>query len=164
MRSIRCGARVARSFLSALALASLLMGLAATSGVARAGDPPVGTPSRISGYVTHVRDGDTIEVARVPVRFSGISAPELSEPYGQQSKNAMRGLVAGQRVICDLTGRKTYDRWVGNCFLADGTDLSVAVVALGLARDCPRYSGGLYEPFETERSKRLPFPGYCKPK
>lgn len=164
MQSMSGSAGVVRLFLSAMALAFLLLELATSPGVARAGDPPVGSASRISGAVTHVRDGDTIEVARVPVRFSGISAPELSEPYGQQSKNAMRGLVAGQQVTCDLTGRKTYDRWVGTCFLADGTDLSAAIVALGLARDCPRYSGGLYEPFETDRSKRLTFPGYCKRK
>lgn len=118
----------------------------------------------VFGNVTHVRDGDTIEVSGVPVRFNGISAPELSEPYGEQSKNAMSGLVAGKQVRCELTGAKTYDRWVGTCFLPDGTNLSVAIVSMGLARDCPRYSGGQYQRFETDRSRRLPFPGYCRPR
>lgn len=118
--------------------------------------------SEVSGNVTHVRDGDTIEVAGVPIRFDGVSAPELDEPYGDQSKNAMRGLVAGQQVRCELTGAKTYDRFVGTCFLDDGTNLSAEIISMGLARDCPRYSGGRYREYETERSRRLPFPGYCK--
>ena len=54
----------------------------------------------VNGYVTHVRDGDTIEVAGVPIRFDGVAAPELSEPYGEQAKLAMRGLVAGHQVRC----------------------------------------------------------------
>lgn len=118
--------------------------------------------SEVSGNVTHVRDGDTIEVSGVPIRFDGVSAPELDEPYGEQSKNAMRGLVAGQQVRCKLTGAKTYDRFVGTCFLKDGRNLSAEIISMGLARDCPRYSSGRYQEFETERSRRLPFPGYCK--
>ena len=118
--------------------------------------------SEVSGPVTHVRDGDTIEVAGVPIRFGGVSAPELDEPYGEQSKNAMRGLVAGQRVRCELTVETTYDRHVGTCFLEDGRNLSAEIFSMGLARDCPRYSGGRYEQYETERSRRLPFPGYCE--
>lgn len=39
----------------------------------------------ISGFVTHVCDGDTIEVAGLAVRFDGVAAPELSELYGEQS-------------------------------------------------------------------------------
>lgn len=124
--------------------------------------PAAQADSEVTGNVTHVRDGDTIEVAGVPIRFDGVSAPELDEPYGEESKRAMRGLVAGQQVRCELTGETTYDREVGTCFLDDGTNLSAAIIGMGLARDCPRYSGGRYEQFETARSRRLPFPGYCE--
>ena len=103
------------------------------------------------------------EVSGVPIRFDGVAAPDLDEPYGEQSKNAMRGLVAGQQVRCELTGAKTCDRFVGTCLLEDGRNLSAEIISMGLARDCPRYSGGRYKRFETERSRRLPFPAYCKP-
>lgn len=115
-----------------------------------------------SGSVTKVRDGDTIVVGDIPVRFDGVSAPELDEPYGQQSRRAMSGLVAGKQVRCELTGDRSYDRWVGTCYLPDGTNLSAAIISMGLARDCPRYSGGRYRELETARSKRLTFPGYCR--
>ena len=73
----------------------------------------------------------------------------------------MRGLVIGKQVHCELTGEMTYDRWVGTCFLPDGTNLSAAIISMGLARDCPRYSGGRYQQYETDRSRRLPFQGMC---
>lgn len=33
--------------------------------------------------------------------------------------------------------------------------------APGLARDCPRYSGGRHQRFETDASRALPLPDYC---
>ena len=43
-------------------------------------------PAILTGTVTHVRDGDTIEVGKVPIRLNGVSAPELKEPLGKASK------------------------------------------------------------------------------
>jgi endonuclease YncB( thermonuclease family) len=74
----------------------------------------------------------------------------------------MQRLVAGKRLTCELTGEKTYDRQVGVCYLDDGTEIGAAIIAEGLARDCPRYSGGRYVEFETNKSRTLPFPGYCR--
>jgi hypothetical protein len=48
------------------------------------------------------------------------------------------------------------------CYLDDGTDIGAAIITEGLARDCPRYSGGRYEVYETEKSRTLPLPGYCR--
>ena len=53
------------------------------------------------------------------------------------------------------------DRKIGACYL-DGEDIEALIVAAGLARDCPRFSGGKYARFETPESKRLPFPKYCE--
>jgi len=39
-----------------------------------------GDPTTLTGTVTHVRDGDTIEVGKIPIRLNGVSAPELKEP------------------------------------------------------------------------------------
>jgi endonuclease YncB( thermonuclease family) len=81
----------------------------------------------LTGTVTHVRDGDTIEVGEVPIRLNGVSAPELDEPLGAESKKFMLDLVRGQPVRCELNGQKTYDRFVGTCYLRD-KDIGVSVI------------------------------------
>jgi micrococcal nuclease len=57
---------------------------------------------------------------------------------------------------------------VGVCYL-EGMDISATVVGAGLARDCPRFSGGRYQQAEAQvaaagatigRTYRLP--GYCR--
>lgn len=111
---------------------AILICLCANPGLAETGS--------LRGTVSHVRDGDTIEISGTAIRLQGIAAPALSESYGENTKHAMQELVRGQQVYCELTGEKSYDRWIGTCFLSDGTDLSAAIVAMGLARDCPRYS------------------------
>ena len=42
--------------------------------------------------------------------------------------------------------------------------IQVELVKAGMARDCPRYSKGLYADFETPASKALPLLKYCKVK
>jgi micrococcal nuclease len=119
-------------------------------------------PTTLTGTVTHVRDGDTIEVGKIPIRLNGVSAPELKEPLGKQSKQFMRDLVDGKTVRCELNGKKTYDRFVGACYLG-GKDIGVAVIEAGLALDCPRFSGGRYKQFEVEgAAARMKLPGYCR--
>lgn len=121
---------------------------------------PATAQDTLKGTVTHVRDGDTIEVAGVAVRLNGVAAPELDEPGGQDGKQFMLELVAGKAVRCDLNGERTYDRVVGVCYLNE-QDIGASIIAAGLARDCPRFSGGRYDAFNTAASKRLPLPGYC---
>jgi len=74
----------------------------------------------------------------------------------------MQRLVAGQRLRCELTAEKSYDRKVGVCYLDDGTDIRAAIIRECLARDCPRYSDGRYAANETNKSRALPFPDYCR--
>jgi micrococcal nuclease len=117
--------------------------------------------SVLSGTVTHVRDGDTIEVGKIPIRLNGVSAPELKEPLGPQSKKFMKSLVYRKQVRCELTGAKTYDRLVGTCYL-DGKDIGITVIKAGLALDCPRYSSGRYAKFEAATAREtIRLPGYC---
>ena len=124
--------------------------------------PAHAEPTILTGTVTHVRDGDTIEVGKVPIRLNGVSAPELKEPLGPQSKQFMRNLVNGKHVRCELTGAKTYDRFVGTCYI-DGEDIGIAVIAAGLALDCPRYSGGRYAEFELAAAREvIKRPNYCR--
>ncbi len=119
-------------------------------------------PFTLAGTVTHVRDGDTIEVSEVPIRLSGVSAPELDEPLGKRSKLFMRELVLGQLVRCELNGEKSYDRFAGTCYL-NGNDIGALVIEAGLALDCPRYSGGRYGDFEQPGAcERIKLPKYCE--
>lgn len=121
-------------------------------------------PSRydLTGPVTHIRDGDTIEVAGTPVRLNGLHAPELRDPYGAEAKAMMARIVSAQEIGCELTGERSYDRVIGVCYGEDGKDVAAKLVAAGLGRDCPRYSGGRYRAAETDWARqRFALPGYC---
>jgi micrococcal nuclease len=121
-------------------------------------------PNTLTGMVTHVRDGDTIEVGKTPIRLNGVSAPELKEPLGQTSMRFMRDLVDGKHVRCQLNGKKTYDRFVGVCYLG-GQDIGAAVIEAGLALDCPRFSSGRYAGVESPASREaIKLPRYCRVK
>lgn len=116
----------------------------------------------IEGRVTHVRDVDTIEVNNLPVRLNGVDGPELDERGGRAAKVWMQKLVLRKRVKCWLNGEKTYDRWVGTCYIASEEDIGALAIQAGHARDCPRFSGGKYAQFETENSRALPSHSYCR--
>lgn len=124
--------------------------------------PALAAQTILTGNVTKVRDGDTIEVGKIPIRLNGVSAPEMKEPLGPQSKAFMSNLVMGKRVRCKLDGTTTHDRWVGICY-REGQDIGAAVIGAGLALDCPRFSGGRYENFERRGAAGLiKLPEYCE--
>jgi micrococcal nuclease len=93
--------------------------------------------------------GDTIELGALAIRLNGLAAPEWNEPGGAEASDAMRDLVLGKEVVCALDGDRTYDRCVAICTL-DGADIAEEMVRQGLARDCPRFSGGRYEAVEMQ--------------
>ncbi len=84
----------------------------------------------LSGRVTHVRDGDTIEVSGVPIRFARLDCAELGTAAGQSAKQRMTVLTRGKRAECTLTGRRSYDRQIGECTV-DRQDLSSVMVRDG---------------------------------
>jgi micrococcal nuclease len=137
---------------SALALALLV---SAVAGAAVAGERLTGT--------ARVVDGDTLGVAGVRVRLKGVAAPELGEPGGAEARAFVAELVDGRTVVCELTGERTRGRRVGYC-AREGRDVGAEVIRAGLARDCPRYSGGRYAEVESAAAASLPFPGYCRPR
>jgi len=117
---------------------------------------------QVEGTVTRVRDVDTIVVAGTPVRLNGVDGPETSNRYGRAAKAFMQRLVRGKVVVCDLSGARTHDRWVGTCYL-DGQDIGAIAISKGHALDCVRYSGGAYRQFETSAARsRLPRSEYCR--
>ncbi len=109
----------------------------------------------------HVRDADTIVVNGTPVRFQGVNAPELKTRAGKDAKRWMVNFLRGKEVSCDLTGERSYDRYIGVCYAA-GQDIGAAVISAGHALDCARYSGGRYRKLEQPSAKsRIKRAGYC---
>jgi endonuclease YncB( thermonuclease family) len=85
----------------------------------------------LKGKVSRVRDGDTIVVGQTPIRLSTLDCPEMDERGGLEAKLRMIELTRKRSVICDLEGRRSYDREVGDCALLDGTDLGEVMIAEG---------------------------------
>lgn len=121
------------------------------------------TSETFVGSVTHVRDGDTIEVADRPIRLNGLTCDERGSPLGNQATAAMRTLVSGQTLKCTLNGDRTYDREVGRCELPNGQDIGAVMISKGLCGRCARYDP--FRTYATVQAAAGPFkgtyPGYC---
>ena len=92
--------------------------------------------------VVGVYDGDTITVRTdetIKIRLYGIDAPELKQPFGQASKQAMSGLVFGKNVTVKPDKKDRYGRTIARVE-ADGRDVSVQVVETGMAHWYEQYA------------------------
>jgi endonuclease YncB( thermonuclease family) len=79
-------------------------------------------PALIKGTVVHISDGDTFIVEtengeRTTVRIHAIDAPELSQSYGNESREALRALIANQQVEVKRLKLDQYHRVIGSVFL-----------------------------------------------
>ena len=90
----------------------------------------------VVGRVTRVRDGDTVEVAGVPIRFGSLDCAERDTYDGRVATARMRELISGESLTCYLNGRRSYDRQIGSCRLGDGRDLASVLTDEGV---CQRY-------------------------
>ena len=102
----------------------------------------------------HVIDGDTIAIGKQKIRFAGIDAPELHNPYGKQAKYALIELCKGNFINAHLTGETSYDRVVAKCLLDDGRDLAAEMVKMELALDVPHFPNADYKHLETPNARR----------
>ena len=104
------------------------------------------TAPGFSGTVTRVVDGDTFHITGqdVRIRVWGLDAPETGTYGGSAATNAMFNLVSGERLTCRKRDVDRYGRIVGQCFLADGRDITGAMISGGTAREYCRYSGNHY--------------------
>jgi endonuclease YncB( thermonuclease family) len=71
-------------------------------------------PAVLTGKVTHVRDGDTIEVNGIAIRLAALDCPERGTQKGDTAARIAQQFL-GSQATCELTGAKTYDRLVGYC-------------------------------------------------
>ena len=99
----------------------------------------------LQGRVVKVADGDSITVQDVMgqkhrIRLAGIDAPEMNQPYGFQSKNNLRSLVAGEMVTVQYEKRDRYGRIVGQVLFRGG-DICLEQVKVGLAWHYKFYQG-----------------------
>jgi len=88
------------------------------------GDPARSEPFLI-GTVTHVTDGDTLEVAlasgAITVRLGNIDAPESGQPWGRNATEALAQLVLDQEVALDVLTQDRYERLVAVVFVGESS-------------------------------------------
>jgi len=88
-----------------------------------------------SVLVTHVIDGDTIEIeGGYHVRYIGIDAPEKGEPFYGEATEANRNLVEGKKVYLekDVEDKDEYGRLLRYVWL-DNIMVNAELVKLGYA-------------------------------
>jgi endonuclease YncB( thermonuclease family) len=122
----------------AIVLAVLLL---VSTSVARAEAPPA-----LDAKVSKVGDGDTFTLRGESrrIRVWGLDAPERNDPGGAAATAALRGLISGRLLHCDVLDIDRYGRLVAQCFLPDGRDIAAAMIRSGVATEYCRYSRGFY--------------------
>ena len=90
----------------------------------------------VRGRVTHIRDGDTIEVDGIPIRFGSLDCAERGSRAGDKATLAITQIVAEAYLTCHLNGRSSYDRRIGSCQLTDGSNVGGLMITGG---HCSRY-------------------------
>lgn len=90
----------------------------------------------LSGTVTRVIDGDTLEVqlssGPIRVRLNSIDTPEKDQPWGSQAQAALAGRVDGRQVDLEPVTQDHYDRLVAVVFLR-GENINAWMVQQGAA-------------------------------
>ncbi|MBI4290900.1 MAG: thermonuclease family protein [Betaproteobacteria bacterium] len=108
------------------ALSSLAIALLAASANAE----------ELTGTVVSVEDGDTltvlVETQRIEVHLADIDAPELKQPFGQQSRESLVELCFGTDAVVREIRRDGYGRTLGRLDCA-GADANVEQLRRGMA-------------------------------
>jgi endonuclease YncB( thermonuclease family) len=90
----------------------------------------------LTGTVIDVHDGDTLTLKsgdkERKIRLAGIDVPELSQPYGVESRNALREVVLNRDLKVGTFKTDRYGRSVGKVSF-DGQDINLKQVNAGMA-------------------------------
>ena len=120
--------------------------------------------AELTGPITHVRDGDTIEVGNIAIRLNGLTCDERGTTLGDRATAYLRSQVLGKTATCTLNGKHNYDRLVGRCATEELGDIGAHLITQRLCGRCERYdSGSEYAQAQREAG---PYAGamqsYCK--
>ncbi len=115
----------------------------------------------LAGRIVGVHDGDTLTLLTsaketVKIRLAQIDAPEMKQPYGQDSKKALSDAVFDHEVRVEVVSIDKYGRTVGNVFIGS-TDANRLMVQQGAAWAYRKYltdSSLLGVEAEAAKSKR----------
>jgi len=114
----------------------------------------------IVGRVVHVQDGDTLTILvdsrQVKVRLTDIDAPELKQPFGKRSRQALAEMCAGKeaQAIANGSGKDPYGRMLARIKCV-GVDANEEMVSRGLAWVFVRYAPKNSPLYALEREARL---------
>lgn len=80
--------------------------------------------ARLVGVVSHVHDGDSIDVTRsdgtvVEVRLVGVNAPETGECHHGESTDYLTDLIRGREVELTMTGTDQFGRVLAHAWSGD---------------------------------------------
>ena len=120
--------------------------------------------AELTGHITHVRDGDTIEVGDIAIRLNGLTCDERGTALGDRATSRLRSQVLGKTATCWLNGERTYDRLVGRCATEDLGDIGVHLITQQLCGRCERYDPeGEYAQAQRNTGPYAgAMPSYCK--
>lgn len=99
----------------------------------------ISQPPTATAKVIRVLDGDTFEVIqnlqKVRWRISGIDAPELKQPFGQQSTDSLTKILINRTITVQLLGKDLFQRDIINVTHIQGKrcDLDSLIIANGWA-------------------------------
>ena len=124
----------------------------------------VSAQAELTGQITHVRDGDTIEVGDIAIRLNGLTCDERGTALGDRATAYLRSQVLGKTATCSLNGERTYDRLVGRCATENLGDIGAHLIKQQLCGRCERYDPeGEYAQAQREAGAYAgTMPSYCK--
>lgn len=109
----------------------------------------------MAATASRVIDGDTLVVSddgkEFKCRMACIDAPEMSQPYGPDSKNHLQELVNGQTITVTDRRRDFYGRTLGMVLLPDSTNINLLMVSDGYAWAYKR-KRGIYHDAQLQAS------------
>lgn len=101
------------------------------------------SPAMAERFVS-CHDGDTCTLeSGLRVRFAGIDAPEIGQPFALEARDYLAQMVVGRESQLECSGW-SYKRRVCDV-LVNGMDVQKELVGWGLAYDYVKFSGGQYQ-------------------
>jgi len=101
-------------------------------------------PRVFQGKVVSVADGDTFTVLwnqnQIRVRLEGIDCPEKGQPFGNNARQAVSGLVFGKVVKVEEQSKDRYKRSIARVYLLDGRFVNAEMLRMGMAWHYKKYS------------------------